>query len=176
LPVERFVERDAESELVRARVGSAAIELLWRHVRGRADHRPSAREPAFWIRMAIRRWGGVGRLVRKLHGQRHAEVHDEDAAVFAQQHVLRLEVAVDEPGRVCGRQPSSGLDQHPYDLGPPPRSLTAPGAEGVALHQLHGHEHAVADRAHVEHRDHVRVREACKCLGLAEEARLTGRI
>ena len=38
LAVERLVERDAEGELIGARVDVAAGELLGRHVRGRAEH------------------------------------------------------------------------------------------------------------------------------------------
>jgi hypothetical protein len=36
---ERLVERDAKAELIRARINGLAVELLGRHVAGRAQQR-----------------------------------------------------------------------------------------------------------------------------------------
>ena len=44
LAVQRLVQRDAEAELIGARVGRRAQELLGRHVRRRSHHRPRARQ------------------------------------------------------------------------------------------------------------------------------------
>ena len=49
---------------------------------------------------------------------REAEVGDADAAVAADEHVVGLEVAVEEADRVRGLQPARGLVEHVEDLAP----------------------------------------------------------
>ncbi len=69
-----------------------------------------------------------------------------------------------------GGQPSTGRDEHPQDLVPAALLRLEPALEGVALHQLHRHEHAVLPRAHVVDGDDVRVRELGEGLGLLQQS------
>src|SRR5262249_28038255 len=88
-PTPGGVGRDAEGELIGARVERRAAALLGGHVGGGA--------------------GGGRRLVRLA---RQAEVGDPRPAVAAEKHVLGLEVAVDEPGAVGGGQAAGGGGEH----------------------------------------------------------------
>ena len=69
LAVERLVQRDAEAELVGARIDGLSAQLLGRHVERRAEDRPDARE--------ARRL----RAVQRLPERGEAEVHDAHGAV-----------------------------------------------------------------------------------------------
>ncbi|MCO5170409.1 MAG: hypothetical protein M9894_29075 [Planctomycetes bacterium] len=81
---ERLVEHEAEGPHVdrRRRRASVARELLRRHVGRRPDHRPGVREAAVALEV------------------RQAEVGDARPAVVADEDVVRLEVAVQDPPRV----------------------------------------------------------------------------
>jgi hypothetical protein len=56
---------------------------------------------------------------RGVSGSDEAEVGDRRARVLAHEDVLRLEVAVDETGRVRGGEPASSLDVDLDDLAQP---------------------------------------------------------
>ena len=92
--------------------------------------------------------------------QRQAEVHQAGVAALAQQHVARLDVAVDE-GLIVGdlKAPGQGRPQ-PSDLD---RRQPAPIREeipqGRPVDQGHGEEEHVVGTADVEHPDHRRVVE-----------------
>ena len=93
------VERAPQAEEVGAMVGRLAARLLGRHVVRRAGHHAALGH------------AGVGRRA----GQ--AEVgqpHPLDAVL--QQDVRRLDVAVDQPLGVGGRQPGRRLHADPQDL------------------------------------------------------------
>jgi hypothetical protein len=79
---------------------------------------------------------------------------------------------VDEPGRVRRRQPAPRLQEHGQHLAPGPLPRATPARQRLSLDELHGDEHLAAERAHVVHRDHVRVRRPRQCLRLAQESRL----
>ena len=84
---ERLVERHAKRIDVRTHVDRlAAVDLLRRHVERRADH-------FAWLREAI-----VGGR------QRQAEVEDDWSAVRLHDEVLRLQVAMHDPGSMRGVQ------------------------------------------------------------------------
>ena len=85
--MQTFVERDAEPELIGGGVGAAGLELLGRHVRGRAEHRAGLRDER------------VFRLEA-----RHAEVREQQAPPRRDQHVRRLHVAVHDAGGVRGAE------------------------------------------------------------------------
>ena len=166
LAVERLPERDAEAELVAARVDGPAAELLRRHVR----RRPRGRAPSRLLGLLL----ALGlafdlRLLLEDRGLRQPEVHDAHPPVAADEHVARLEVAVHEPGGMCGGEPAPGLEQDLHDLPPAARRLGQPLGERAALDELHGQEDLLAHRADVEHRQHVGVREPRHRLRLAQQ-------
>src|SRR5262249_1653596 len=97
---EHLVEYGAEAEYVRARVHRFAAQLLRRHVACRPDHHPR-------IRLRHRRAGSVG---GDRFGQlRETEVEDLDAPVFREEHVLGLQIAMDDALVVRGRQAAGDL-------------------------------------------------------------------
>ena len=114
------------------------------------------------------------RRVHRRAGERsrEAEVGDLDDAVGADQDVARLEVAVDEPGAVRGREPGARLTDHREDLRGRARPGLQPAVERVAGDELHREEHAVAAPADVEDLDDVRVRDLRHRLRLAAQPRL----
>jgi len=115
----------------------------------------------------------VGRQLVTL--AREAEVHDADAAVVADQHVVRFEVAVDHAGRVRRGEPFAGGDERAHDVAPRPLLARQPQRQRLALDQLHRDEHGLADRADVVDRDHVRMRQPGERLGLAQHPRRRAR-
>jgi len=110
-------------------------------------------------------------------GARETEVDDHRAlaragAVRAQQHVVALEVAVDDASLVGRGQPGDQLlDDRPRALGRELAGAPQPRLQRLALEQLHGQEHrrvvAAAVEADVEHAAHVGVRHAAGELHLA---------
>ena len=123
---ERLPRRDAERELIRARVRRATVELLRRHVCRRADQRPGAGQARRRQRVAAaerlqrvverhRRIGGDAARARRRagtavlrHVAREPEVGVHDPPVALAQHVVRLEVAVHQPRGVGGGEPAAG--------------------------------------------------------------------
>jgi len=96
------------------------------------------------------------------------------AVLSCDQHVGRLEVAVDQAGAMgCGKA-SARLDQDVEQDVETRVFVLAPLPEGEAVDVLHCEEHrvvvAVPDRPDVVHRDHVRGCELGHRLGLAEHA------
>ena len=70
---------------------------------------------------------------------REPEVGDEHAAVARAQHVVRLEVAMHEAGRVCGGEPAPGGEQRaPHVVAR--RLVLEPRIERRALDELHRDE------------------------------------
>jgi len=101
LPADCFVERNAEAELVAAFVGWLAAELLGRHVARRSEDRTGLRE---------REQASVLRFRFGLEERteaRESEVGDLGGAVSGHQHVVRFEVAVNDPGRVRRVEPTT---------------------------------------------------------------------
>ena len=72
---------------------------------------------------------------------------------------MRLEVAVDDPHSVRGRETLRGLTKHPDDLAPAAGLLSDPGVvEALPAHELHRHEHTAVLLTDVVHGDDVGVR------------------
>ena len=140
---EHLVEDDAEAVDVGARVDRLALDLLGREVLGRADHEARLGEV-----------GALGRLG-------DAEVGDLHPAVAGEQHVGRLDVAVDEPGPVGGVERLGDLGGQPGRL---PRVDRRRVVEALAQrapgHQLHHDRLGAVLRAGVVDRDDARVGEA----------------
>ncbi len=103
---------------------------------------------------------------------REAEIHHARAAVIADDHVLGLEVAMDQADRVRGCEAGTGGLHDRGDLAPRPLRGLDPLAQRHAGDELHRDEHAlVVESSDIEHRDHVRVREPRERLRLAEHPR-----
>ena len=81
---DELVQHDPERVDVAALVGRIAFDLLRRHVRRRAEHRAAR---------------GHARVADRA---REPEVGDADAALLVDEHVLRLEIAVDDALGVRG--------------------------------------------------------------------------
>jgi hypothetical protein len=101
---------------------------------------------------------------------RQAEVGDQRATALGDQHVVRFEIAVNQPRLMRGGQPAPGVEEEADDLPPTPSSREEPLAERLSLHQIHGDEDAVAVRSDVVDGDHVRMRQTRHCLRLAQHA------
>ena len=102
---QHLVEHDAEREDVGAVIDGLPAHLLGRHVPHRAEHRARAGQRTRvgeQRRLGLERRAGRGQL-----GE--AEVEDLDAAVARHEDVVRLQVAVDDPLVVRGRQPARDL-------------------------------------------------------------------
>ena len=106
--------------------------------------------------------GSLGR------GAGEAEVHDADLAVFADHDVVGFEVAVNEALLVRGGEAAPGRHEHLQHVLPPARLGLDPVGDGVPFDELHRDEHLVFEGAHVEHDDHVGVRQPRDGLRLAQ--------
>ena len=106
LPGRQLIEQDADGEHVGAKVDAAALDVLGRHVRGRAEELARHRHAL---------------LVDHL---RDAEVGELDEPVVADHHVLGLHVAVDDAGLVRVLERARDLaDDELGDLGVLPRTF-----------------------------------------------------
>jgi hypothetical protein len=159
--------------LIRARIDAALAEvLLERHVGRRAEeHAGSGQGSA--VRRLVGHFSALGHLHRLLGlvaHRRQAEIADPRAGVRVDEHVVGLEVAVDDPGRVGGGEPFAGGAEHGEHLAEAPRLLLEPAPERAAGDVLHRDEHLMAVAAEIMDRYHVRVREPRQRLRLAHEA------
>ncbi len=151
LAVQRLVQRDREGELIGARVDRPSGQLLGRHVHRRAG-RTGARPGA----------GGAG----------HTEVDDADASGrVLDDNVVRLEVAVHQPGGVGRGEALAGLHEGGEHVAPRSRRVGAqPLVEVGAGDVLHGQVDLVAGGADLEHGDQVGMRQAGQCARLGQDA------
>ncbi|MFO0633675.1 MAG: hypothetical protein U0168_12565 [Nannocystaceae bacterium] len=178
--VQRLEQRDAERELIAARIGLGQLELFGRHVGRRAHDRAGARD----VEVAQAAGRGAGRLARArrrrrqhvggvdgLGGRaREAEVEHARSIVASDQHVVGLEVAVDDALGVGGGEALAGAQEHREDLVPRARLRVAPRPQGHAADQLHRHEHLVALLPDLVHVHDVGVRQLRDRLGLAQQS------
>jgi hypothetical protein len=146
--------------------------LLGGHVRGGADDRAMLGERRLQEAAAgggfVDGGGGLG------VGAGEAEVGDLDAAVGADEGVLRLVVAMDDAGAVGRLEAATGGDKEGEDGVPVAGVGAQPGVEALAADELHGDEHLGAEAADLEDGDDVGVGQAGHGLGLAEEAVVAG--
>jgi hypothetical protein len=173
-------EGDAEGELVGAGVDAGAEELLRGHVAGVPSMTPVTVIEASRERQVGDGGGcsGAGSEVAEAGGAARgglgageAEVEDADAAVVADHDVGGLEVAVDEAGRVGGREALAGLANMAGELGEgSPALALEPGAQGHAVHEFHGDVDLAAEGADLVDADDVGVGEPGHGLGLAQQA------
>jgi hypothetical protein len=170
LAVERLVQRDAEAELIAGRADGLGALRLGRHVHRRAED--AARDREVLVERAVARAARAERHRGVAGGAREAEVEHARAAVAADEHVVRLEVAVDDAGVVGGGEAAARPEEQRDDVAPRARPGGEPLLELDAVDELHRDPHAIAGRPDVEHADDVGVREARERLGLALEATL----
>ena len=165
LTIERFPERDAEAEQVRPLVGDLAAELLGRHIGRRSDEGAAGGQRD--RRLDHRRGGrgrrglpdGHGRLERRQ--LRQPEVGDAHAPIVADEHVVGLEVTVDDARRVCSHQPAARRAHDVGDGPPVARCLVQPAPEGRTVDQLHGDEELFVGGADLVDGDDVGMCQAC---------------
>jgi uncharacterized protein len=142
--------------------------LLRRHVRRRAEQRPGGGEG----HVDAQRRLGAGRLARRGGGgdADQPEIGDPQVAVGGDQHVLGLEVAMDQPGAMRRGEAAPGAHESIPDLAPRPRFGAAPRAQGPPGAVLHRDEHLIAIGAHLVDDDDVRVRQPRHRARLAQQA------
>ena len=164
-PGEHLEEDGPRGKEVRARVHHAAGHLLGRHVARRAHHEARAGEPA-------------GRIQRGLRlGPRQAEVEQLDA-VRRQEHVRRLQVAMDDAAAVEGGQGRQDPEGHRHRVGDAHRTAVQPIGERLALEQLHRDEEAgrvLADFVDLADVGMVDARRGARLAPEAPARRLVGR-
>ena len=151
-PREQLEQDDARRVDVGAGVGTGPGDLLGGQIRhGADDHARSC-------------------LAADGQCPGETEVNHLQVAVRRDQHVLRLDVPVHDPGGVRGRQ---ARQQRHHDgqrlTGRAPAALAEQVAQSAAGQVLHGQIGARAVPALVVDGDHVRVREPRGRLGLADE-------
>ena len=156
---ERLVQRHAEGELIRLRGHRRAGALLGGHVAPRPEALLAEREVDAEI-VVLATAGGHAREPKV----------DDHHALRADDHVGRLEVAVDDAGGVRRAQAPPGGDEDVADGAPAPRRFGEPRGQGLTLDELHGDEDVVTLRPDVVDGDDVRVVEARQRLGLAQHA------
>ena len=179
-PEQALPQAHAEGVLIGVGADPEAHVLLWGHVRGGPERAPGDRQLDARVgldlldqRVLGRR--GADRLVAQARGVAplarlgDPEVGDPDLAVPADQHVRGLEVAVDDPSLVGGREPAPGEHELGHDLRPRPLALAQPRAQVGALHELHRQVDLAVTHVDVVDGDDVGVAELGQRLGLAEQ-------
>jgi hypothetical protein len=160
---QQLVEDDAKREDVAARIGRFAGGLLGRHVGDRPDDHSRLR--------ASRRGRPRRRFaVERLEQLRQAEISQLRVAVLRDKDVLRFDVAVDEAGRVRGRQPVGHADQKVDDLAPRARPGPRPCLERATVDKLCDEVLAAIHLADVVDRKDMRVIERRERMRFALEA------
>jgi hypothetical protein len=152
-PAEHLVEDHAQAVKVAPPVDGTALDLLRCEVLRRTDVRPLLREV-----------GGLG-------GLGDAEVADLHPAVVRQHDVGRLDVPVDQPGRVGDVQGAGDLRGDIRGDPGPDGAVVQPLAQRLAADQLHDDGLDAVVAAGVVDADDRRVRQPCYRDGLLPEAR-----
>lgn len=142
LAEDQLVQCGTQTELIAARVGEMLLIDLRCHVRRRTGRRTAER-----------------RVASDSGDASQAEVRDAQPIVFADENVLRLEIAVHQSRGVRGVEPGDRLPrERECSLEPSTieaRSSIAPLRERAPLHQLHHEVHATFVAASLVHRGHV---------------------
>ena len=133
---DHLCQHDARREHVGPGVDDLSARLLQRHVGRRARNRPAA---------------------RRRHGAGDAKIHDHDATGARDHHVLRLDVAVHEPGGVDRLEPGQELRGDLAGLLEIQRaSLAQQIGQGHPVDELHRHQLTAVELDQVEDAADVR--------------------
>jgi hypothetical protein len=124
--------------------------------------------PAPVLGRHVRRGPGEARGVL-VHRAGEPEIGHPDPPVLADEHVLRLEVAVDDARPVRGGQPLASGAVEGQRVLQPGKAGPLRAAQGLALHVLHGEEDLAVEGANVVDGDDVRVGQPGDGLRLGEE-------
>ena len=152
MPVEQLPRHHRPRELIDARIDRIAGQLLGREVRGRAGDR-AGRGQVRIASTASTRSGSTAVL-----DAREPEVGDDRAAVARDEHVLRLDVAMDDAGGVRGGEPSAAPSSTSSSSSRV-RAIAGPLAQRHAVDQLHRDPDLVALGADVVDVADVRMRQ-----------------
>ena len=133
---EKLPEQHAQREDVRARVDVAAQGLLGRHVRDGPEHGTRRRAR----RVRADRAPGLAPVARHGPERREAEVEDLHAPPSVHHDVAGLDVAVDDPARMRGRERVGDLQDDVHGLGDLRRALLEKRRQRAPRDVLHRDE------------------------------------
>jgi hypothetical protein len=162
----RLDQGHREGELIAGRRRGATVEQLGRQVRRRADH-----QAGLGHRRLV---GPAGRrvlAVADVDRARQPEVGDVSHAVAIDQHVVGLEVAVDQARAMRRRQPAPGRRQDRDDRRRRARRRGQPGPQRAAVDERHRDRELTVVLLDVVDRDDVGVAQLGQGPGLAHQAR-----
>ncbi len=97
----------------------------------------------------------MARVSSELLPEGEPEVRELRPPVAAEQDVRRLDVPVDDPDGMEGRQAGEQVGRHPHRLGDGQRPAAQPARQALAVHHLHHQEGAVLVAARVVDPDQV---------------------
>ena len=158
----------SERENVRAGVGGSAADLLGRHVVNGPEYRPRPRVECHGrsVSLSLGRYACAYR-----HHSRQAEIEDLHQPVGGKKNVLRLEVAVDDPLGVGGRQTVGHRHTVLHSLSPRNRRPAHALPKCLTLQQFHDDIGNALLRPDVVNSQDVRVRKSGDGFGLALKPR-----
>ena len=161
-PGQGFVEDGAEREQVRPLVERVAPKLLGRHVPESADHGAGRRQRHFGR--------GFARAL-PFPQLRDPEVEQLAEVVAGDHDVLRLDVAVEDSGRVRVDEGFEERGRQGQGLGKRERAAPEPVAERLAGDELHGQKRGAVGLARFEEGGDGRVLQPGAGLRFAQEPR-----
>ena len=158
---EHLVQHDAGGVHIAARIGGATFDLFGSEVGDRPEQDTVGHR---------RRTGSCDRP-----GQ--AEIGDLHHAIPGQQNVLRLDIPVDQPRPVRGRQPGQRGGKHGEGLlGTESTVLVDDRAQRLPTHEFHDQEDEAVVLALIADRNDIEVGKPCCRAGLAIETGDEGRV
>ena len=153
---QHFEENDAQREDVGRHAGFFAARLFRRHVCESSHNESLARRE----QRRVRRIVAIGERLCPFVQARQSEVEHFDQAIRGDREIARLDVPMDDAGRVCLRQRIGGLKCVARGLGDAEAALTKDGVERLARDELHRNEVDALGAADLVDGDDARVIES----------------